>query len=216
MAKQYRTYLDSPSAGFLRTVVILSVIQACLSSFTFLSNVAGALFLDNFDNPVNALIFSLIPLIEAIAMFILIVFFRSDRVRSQTKMFAYPVVLYSLSNLLYFIYALMNWKWNNLVYAVTVILLALVAADCYYGFKRIVASIFALILAGVCQLANIFYDLINLIIASPGYVGWGETAFSLIVSLFSAIPYLIMILYLRERIAIGKRLENQALCSRSR
>lgn len=206
MAKQLRTYLDSPSAGFLRIIVILSVIMACANALAFLLNVIGALFFSSFDNPLEILILTLSRLIEAIAMLIFVVFFRQDHVRRNTKMFAYPVALYSLINLLFIIYALPNWKWDNLVDVISFVLLAMVAADCYYGFKRINISIIALIFTGSCQLTHLIYDLIILITASSGQVRLIAIAITFAISLFNTIPYLIMILYLRERIAIGKRL----------
>jgi hypothetical protein len=166
----------------------------------------GTLFLDYYDNPLRAIIFTLIPLIEATAMIILIVFFRKDHVRKNTIMFAYPVTLYALINLLFIIHAHSNWKWDSLVYAISFIILALVAADCSYGFKRIVISMIALIFIGSCHLISIIYALMITIIESPDQAKLGVVAVSILISLFSTIPYLIMILYLRERIMINARL----------
>lgn len=98
-----------------------------MSALAFLSSLIGALFLDYYDNPLRAIIFTLIPLIEATAMIILIVFFRQYHVRKSTRMFAYPVALYALINLLFVIHAHSNWKWDSFVSVISFILLALVA-----------------------------------------------------------------------------------------
>jgi hypothetical protein len=206
MTKNPTTYLDSPSASFLRKIVILSVILTCIYAYSFLANLVGAILLNYFDSILKGLIFTLIPLIELTATVIFILFFRRDNVRRNARMFAYPVALYAIVNLLVVLLALKDFKWNDLVEAAFCILLALVAADCYFGFKRIGISIIVLILVGAAMLIQIFSELFIKILASPDQLMFVFSVSSLFVMIFSVIPYLIMILFLLQKKAIGERL----------
>jgi hypothetical protein len=208
LAKTIKTYVDSPSAKFTRKVLILSTIKACISIISFVVALLGLLIVTRSGQLGRNLVALLVSAVESTAAVFFIVFFRGDHVRSQAKMFAFPVALYALVNLLYLFMPHISFTAEDIVYIIAIILLALIAVDCYFGFRRIGISSIFLILIAANELIGFVKEMFRWL-AEPtvpsSYVASG-LAFLLFTTILGLIPYLIMILYLLERKAIAKRL----------
>jgi hypothetical protein len=208
VAKTIKTYVDSPSTNFTRKVLILSTIKACISIISFVIALLGVLFVTRSDQLGRNLVALFVSAVESTAAVSFIVFFRGGQVRSQAKMFAFPVALYALVNLLYLFMPHNRFTSEDIVQVIAIVLLALIAADCYFGFRRIGISSIFLMLIAAHELIGFIKELFRLLAVPtiPSSSVASGVAFLVFATILSLVPYLIMILYLLERKAIAKRL----------